>query len=98
MNLKEILVSFFAKYWQLKMEVVQFHDGRVLDNPNWQLQLKKYKDISLAVKCTAYRTITADFKDFFIKELHRIKTAINNHGIEYEATFFKRYKIITGEY
>ncbi len=76
---------------QLKMEFAQFLDGRVLGNPILNQQLKKIKDFDLAVKSTAYRSITADYKDFFIKEQHRIITSVNNHKIDDSEVFFSRY-------
>jgi len=76
---------------QLKMEFAKFLDGRILGNPVLNENFKKYKNLDLAIKVTTYRSITADYKDFLIKELHRIKTAINNHKIEDEDAFFKRY-------
>ena len=76
---------------QLKMEFAKFLDGRILGNPVLNENFKKYKNFDLAIKITTYRSITADYKDFFIKELHRIKTSINNHKIEDDDAFFKRY-------
>jgi len=73
------------------MEFAQFLDGRVLGNPILNQQLKKLKDFDLAVKSTAYRSITADYKDFFIKEQHRIITSVNNHKINDSEAFFTRY-------
>ena len=84
-------IEWRLKPRQLKLEFAKFRDGRVLDNPDFNSHFKKYKNFDLATRIMAYRSITADFKDFFIKEHHRIKTAFNNNKIDNKPSVFKRY-------
>ncbi len=76
---------------QLKKEFNRFHNDSVLESSILIKQLKKYNDFELAIKTTAYQIITLEFTRYFIKELHRIKTALANHKIDDHPDKFGRY-------
>ena len=76
---------------QLKKKFLLFHDSQVLERYIWGNQTNRHKDVELAIKSTAYQIITVDFHDFFIQELHRIKTTLAAHRIDDHPDKFGRY-------
>ncbi len=76
---------------QLSKEFLLFYDSSVLNQSQINHSNKKTVDIELAIKSTAYKPITTNYRNFFIKELHRIRTALANHRIDDPVDKFSRY-------
>ena len=76
---------------QLNKKFLLFYDRQVLKRKLWKNPASSNKDIELAIKTTAYQIITIEFMRYFIKELHRIKTALANHKIDDHPDKFGRY-------
>jgi len=74
---------------QLEKGFLFFHDIQHFKCNNYPED--KQKTLGLEIKITAYKTITHEFKDFFSKELFRIKTAFADHRIKDSPEKFNRY-------
>ena len=76
---------------QLNNKFLLFHDRQVLKRKLWKNPASSNNDIERVIKTTAYQIITLEFTHYFIKELHRIKTALANHKIDDHPDKFGRY-------
>ncbi len=76
---------------QLNEKFLLFDDKQVLNRIIWKHPIDGQTNLELAIKTTAYQIITLEFTRFFIKELHRIKTALANHKIDDNPDKFGRY-------
>ena len=76
---------------QLNKKLLLIRDNQVLNHITWKHPITGQTNLELAIKTTAYQIITLEFNRYFIKELHRIKSALASHKIDDHPDKFGRY-------